>query len=654
MQLKQPLRIALAGQPNSGKTSLFNLLSGASQHVGNWPGVTVERKEGRARIHGVECVLIDLPGAYGLGTTTPDEAVTGGFLASGEYDLILNVVDSTNLERQLYLSIQLSQLGKPFMMALTMCDELAKRGASLDNCPLEEAFGCHAVAVSARKGTGIELLKEHISKGLWRDDREPFRFDGLGARGEALERALEAITRKGGVNRFGALRALAGDDAALLERIDDEAHVRFEEECGMPHAAATSEVLHRAAESIAAKAQKRAEEGDSGKGHILDRVFLSKTLGLPAFLAVMLAAFLATFSLGDLVSGWMEELIGMASEAASGIEPPFLASLLSDGVIGGVGNVLLLLPYVAFMFLIIGLLEDSGYMARAAYAMDGVMKRFGLHGKAFIPLLMGFGCNVPAIMAARTLERPRDRLKAILMIPFISCSARLPVYALFAGAFFGASGGFVVFGLYVLGIAAAFAMARLLTRRGDKEAAVGLVMELPPYRLPKAKNLMLNVWNKSKEYLHKAATVIFLMSIIIWALYYFPEGSDPSAGDNLIGAFGKFISPIFGPLGLAWPFAVALITGFVAKEVVISTLAILNPAFASLEAGLPLVLGPASALAFLVFVLLYTPCMATLVIMGKETKSLKWTLFSVGYSLALAWIVAYAVRMAAIAFGLAA
>lgn len=596
-------RILLAGQPNCGKTSVFNALTGAGQRVGNWPGVTVERKEGRSRHGPAGTVIVDIPGTYSLESASLDEAVARDALASFPEAVIVNVVDSSLLERQLALTLELLSLGRPMVIALTMTDELAAADREVDCAALSEALCLPVIVVDGRTGAGAAKL---VDAALAESGRAP--------RAGAAE-TLSLRERAGEARRIAA--------AVTIER------------CAPP-------------------SSKAKTGGGVGKriAARVDRAALSPVAGPLAFLAVVFLMFEATFGLGSLVIGLMEGGLDALSTLAAAIPFAPAASFVQGALLGGVGNVILLVPYVFFMFLFLSFLEDSGYMARAVFATDALMRRIGLNGKAFIPLVMGFGCNVPAIMAIRTIESPRDRLRATLMVPFTSCSARLPVYVVVAGAFFGAQAGIVIFSLYVAGMAAGVLTAALSSRLIPPESGSGLVMEMPPFRLPLARNLLLATWNRTKDYLTKAGTVILAASAILWLLSSLPWGK--SAADSLIGLAGRAIAPVFAPLGFDWRIAVGLISGFAAKEIVISTLGLLSGPATSLSEALPSMMGPATALAFLVFTLLYTPCLATLAVMRSETGSRKWTAVSVGWGLLLAYASAFAVRGIAIAAGLAA
>jgi len=589
-------RVLLAGQPNSGKTSVFNALTGARQRVGNWPGVTVERKEGRCAVGESELVIVDLPGSYSLEPYSLEERVTRDALAAEPDAVVINVVDATRLERQLPLTLQMIAAGNPLVVALTMNDELAAEGRSIDAESLGRELGAAVVKVDGRRGAGA---RELAKAAFLATKPQPSTATGMAAAGSFEERHR--------------------------------------------HSRALSHTVMPAPSTAGAP-----RGGLAGRA---DALALHPVAGPLLFLAVIFAMFQLTFSLGGLLGSLLDSLMASLDAAAATLTIPLLASFVRGALLGGVGNVVSLVPFVFIMFLILSFLEDSGYMARAAFATDAFMHRVGLHGKAFIPLVMGFGCNVPAIMAARTLESPRDRLRVMLMVPFTSCSARLPVYVLIAGAFFGRRAGFVVFGLYVAGILAGIGTAMVSAKVMSVGRGVGLIMELPPYRLPLPKSLLLTAWQRTKEYLAKAGSIILLASAFLWLLSAMPLGS--SAADSLLGKIGHFISPVFAPLGFDWRMVIGLASGFVAKEVVISTLGVLAPAGSSLSAALPGMMGPGAALAYLVFILLYTPCLATIAVMRSESGSRKWTTISVAWGITLAYCSAFVVRLAAALLGLA-
>lgn len=651
-------RVAIVGQPNSGKTSLFNRLTGSAQQVGNWPGVTVEKKEGRLYRDGMKILIMDVPGIYSMSCYSMEEKITRDCLMKDPPDLIVNIADANNLERQLYLSVQLALMDIPMILVLNMMDEVEERGLSVDVKRLAELFGVPVYPIVARENKGVRELLDGVAAHL----REPSVSRGpLLPPGELLS-ALDAMAAK--------IRAVDPDLAPfarwyalkLLEKdplVEEKISSRFP---GLMNDA--SEGL----ESLSVLQKKNRDQvvpewiygitrGIEGEvvrefmkkksvreiiSNFLDLIVLDKIFGVPVFLAVMFLLFQATFTLGGLLSGWMKTGLDALAALSHVIPHTLAASLVENGIIGGVGNVLLLIPYLLVLFLLMTLLEDSGYMSRAAFVMDRFMHRIGLHGKSFIPLVLGFGCNVPAIMAARTLERQEEKIKTVLMVPFMSCSGRVPVYVLFASAFFGAAGSFVVFGLYLFGVLAGILTGLILQKTALRKRSEGLIMELPPYRLPGLSNTLLTTWVRLREYIVKAGTVIFGLSVVLWALSYFPAGVQYGGPESLIGQVGKVVGLALAPLGFDWRMSVALLTGFIAKEVVLSTLGVLYGG-ADLAASLVASMTPGVALSYLVFILLYTPCVATVAVMRTETNSWKWTLFSVGYGLVLAWGLSFAV-----------
>lgn len=658
--------VVLAGQPNCGKTSLFNLLTGAHQYVGNWPGVTVERKEGWVELPGTLARLIDLPGAYGLTPFALDEAVTRSCLLTDPYDLILNVVDANVLERQLYLTLQLTTLARPMVLVLTMTDELAEQGLSVDLLRLSELVRIPAVAVDGRSGKGLDELRIAMDHALTASPAAKTEAPLLPGEFPDLLRRAESLLQAGPFPRFYALKYFEEDEEAtsLVASLGRTAREQLEglkrdlgRDSGRAAPAIVADRLYGAARGIAREtvrpsgSRRLTRERLSG---FVDRVALHPYLGIPLFLLVLLAMFELTFRGGDLLAGVLQAPLAWLAGGFGLIPIGWLASLLRNGLVGGVGNVLLVSPYIVVMFLVLSFLEDSGYMARAAYIMDRFMHKLGLHGKAFVPLVLGFGCNVPAVMAARSLESKGDRLKTILMTPFMSCSARLTVFVFFGGAFFGGRAGLVVFGLYLAGILAGLLTAFILSKSLIREKSPGFIMELPPYRLPRLSNLLINTWNKLHGFVEKAGTLILAASLVIWALSYFPAGVSFGGIASLIGRIGALIAPIFAPLHFDPTMTVGLLAGFSAKEVVISTIGVVSgQSGQALRAVIAAQMSPATALAYLSFILLYTPCLATVAVIRSESGSRAWTLFSIVYGLVLAYATALLVRSVALLAGLA-
>ena len=608
------LTVALAGNPNSGKTTLFNSLTGTRHYVGNWPGVTVERKEGRIKYKGLDIRVVDLPGIYSLNTYSLEEVITKDYLSKERPDVVINIVDGTSLERHLYLTVQLLELGAPVVLALNMMDEVEKKGYRIDYQKLGRLLGVDVVPITAASGMGISSLLERVAKYQRHADKGPTAFDEY----------YKSIKEENKIN------SAEGEYDRLIQ-----ARYNF--------------IDHVLAQCLVKTKKESLSLTDR-----IDRVVTSRVFGIPIFLAFLYLMFQFTFSwvgqpladlldvfFSDVLSPWIEGVL----EALGAYD--WLKSLVIDGIIGGVGGVVSFVPLIFALFLFIAVLEDSGYMARAAFIMDRAMRGIGLSGKAFVPMIIGFGCTVPAIMATRTLEQERDRKLTMLIAPFMSCGARLPVYALFAAVFFPGSETNVVFSLYILGIAIAVTMGLIFKNTLFKGESVPLVMELPPYRLPVLKSLVLRVWDRGKEYLQRAGTVIFAMSVVVWFMSSFNFSGPAQMSDSLLAGLGRALAPIFKANGFgSWEASVALLTGLAAKEVVVATLGVVYglgelAGEASVQFGTALAqhFSALSAYAFMVFVLLYTPCLAVIAVMKKEFASWKWTAFAVFYQFAVAWAV---------------
>lgn len=579
--------IALIGNPNVGKTTLFNALTGANQYVGNWAGVTVEKKEGFLNN---SIKIVDLPGIYAMDTYSNEEKVAKNYLLHDDADLIINIVDASNLDRNLYLTTQLKQFNKPIILILNMMDVAQSKGINIDVDKLSHELKMTVIPISASKGKGIDKVKDML---------------------------------------------LNMDISELV--IDNESHFQnFSSE------AETYAYIENLLNKCILKSSKT---GTNIKDKI-DKIVLNKFAAYPIFLGIMYLIFMFTFSwvgqpLADLMdSGLQEHLIPKLTDLLSNSSPWF-SSLLVDGIVGGVGSIIVFLPVILSLFLGISFLEDSGYMARAAFLMDKTMRKMGLSGKAFIPLVVGFGCSVPAIMSARTLESEKDRKLAALIVPLMSCNARLPVYALFASVFFSGKETPVVFSLYLLGILIAFLVALLFKNTLFKKDEEPFIIELPEYKLPEPKNLLLHTWDKGKGFLRKAGTIILSISVIVWFLSNFNLSGMTDINNSLFASIGKFLTPIFKPLGFGhWETSVSLLTGLMAKEVVVSTMGVIFGS--NLATILPNYFTPITAYGFLVFVLLYTPCMSAVVTMKKEYGN-KMAAFSVIYQLILAWIASFLV-----------
>ena len=681
----KPVKLALAGNPNCGKTTLFNAMTGAREYVGNFPGVTVEKKEGRIRTSkddglctmGHEMTLVDLPGIYSLSPYTMEEIVARRFIVDEKPDAIINIIDGTNLERNLYLTVQLLELERPMIIALNMMDEVEKKGESIDVKRLSFELGIPVIPISARTGQGVKELvsqAQRLITAVHTQFHEGFRLepdhlydDFTHSIHHKLDDVIEDFAEKADLPTHWAAMKLLEGDAPVEERLKltEEAKSRVKEivteyatASASPYTdniALLADSRYRYIDGLSASCYKRRQDaGKPGLSDRIDKVLTNKYLAIPIFLGIMALIFALTFgTVGKWMQEGMEWLIfdtavpAARSALADASAPDWFVSLVCDGVMSGVGGVLSFLPQIAVLFLCLSLLEDSGYMSRIAFMMDKPMRRFGLSGKSFIPLLMGFGCSVPAIMGTRTMENMKDKRNTILLIPFMSCSAKLPVYGLIAGAFFGGYAALVIIGLYLVGILLAVVSGLLFNKTLFKGNDAAFMIELPPYRLPKLKDTLLHVWERVKHFITKAGTLIFAMSVVIWFLmrfsFRFELLSEEQVGGSIIGTIGSFIAPIFKPLGFGtWMAAVALLTGIVAKESVVSTLSILYgftmgegaAAFSAMTAG---GFTPRAALSFLVFVLLYVPCVGATTTLAKEIGSKRWTAFSIAYQLVIAY-----------------
>jgi len=742
--------IAVSGNPNCGKTTIFNSLTGAKQHVGNWPGVTVEKKSGHYKYSDHRFDMIDLPGTYSLAAFSAEETVVREYLESDEPDVVVNIIDASNLERNLFFTTQLIELGKPLVIVLNMMDMAEEKGLKIDIDTIATLLGAPVVPVIGRTGEGVDLLKEKILRVCTEVSQKarPLNVNyprDIESEIEKLSQLINTVDATDKRARWTSIKLLESDkqtrdevrsyqnggeileqSSASIERIEGIykdtgraiiSHARY----GFIQGALRECVIEDLADSVDYSRQ-------------IDRVLTNRWLGLPIFGLFMWLMFKATYDVGSIPMDWIDTGLVALMNLISGIMPASMfASLLIDGIIGGVGAIAVFLPNIFILFFIIAVLEDSGYMARVAFIMDRVMHNIGLHGKAFIPMIMGFGCNVPAIMGTRILESRRDRILTVLINPFMSCSARLPVYVLVAGAFFPENAATVIFSMYILGILAAIASGKLFSRTILKGMSKPFVLELPPYQRPTLRSLLLHTWERGFLFIQKMGTVILVGSIIIWVLGYFPrdivlendydgmrskvthnydeqlaelkEKFDLSVAkdrseyysemvdyeasssfkelesqyqlltDDLsemkavelynlqqqemgeiteqkwIGRIGKVFEPLVRPLGFTWRESVALITGFVAKEIVVSTYGVLFGVGEDVdESNHGVIAGlrssgmtPLVALSFLVFTLLYTPCLATVAAIKRETGTWAYTLFSIGYSLGLAYLLAYAV-----------
>ena len=679
--MAQELSIGFVGNPNCGKTTLFNAYTGANLKVANWPGVTVEKKEGRFQFHDQEYKLVDLPGTYSLTSYTMEEQVTRQYIMSDDVDVIIDVADASALGRNLYLTLQLIELGKPVILALNMMDIVEKRGMEIDTHRLPEMLGIPVIPVSARRKTGLDILmhaaahhKEHRHdiplihhhgeeepQTLQTKHRHHHHAEYTMVYSDELEDKIDLVIdalkkRYPDLNnyRWHALKLLERDKE-IMERypvdLPDVLDRSYEKDIINQKYDFIDEII----QEVLVNKEKKAALTDKA-----DRLLTHNVLGLPIFLVIMALVFFLTFTIGDWLKGYFETGLEILSGGArSGLEAihvaPPLISLLVDGIIAGVGGILTFLPNIFILFLALAFLEDSGYMARVAYVMDSIMGRLGLSGRSFIPMVLGFGCTVPAIMASRALESKRDRYKTMLITPFMSCSARLPIYVLFSQMFFPENAMLVAFSLYVLGLVVAVLIAFLLhlaDRKREREDQ--LLIELPEFKAPSAHTIAIYVWEKVKDYLTKAGTIIFLASIIMWFLLNFgPSGYSTDMADTFGSILGKWIVPFFAPIGLGfWQIVVALIAGISAKEVVVSSCAVLfgissvtsDAGMAALSGSLgALGFGALNAYALMTFSLLYVPCAATLATIKKETGSWGWTGLVAVFQIAVAWLVTFAV-----------
>ncbi|MGN8758583.1 ferrous iron transport protein B [Acidaminococcus fermentans] len=670
----QNLTIGFIGNPNCGKTTLFNAFTGANLKVANWPGVTVEKVEGAIRRHNMNIHLVDLPGTYSLTSYTMEEIVSRDFILSDEVDVIINVVDASALERSLYLTLQLLELGKPVVMALNMMDIVEKRGMEIDLHRLPEMLGIPVIPVSARKRRGLDvllhaaihhrdakhtdpLIHDHKAVGAHRLDHKMYAMvysDPIEDRIDQLIAELEDKYPDIINPRWHAIKLLEQDQEVLKKHPVDRPDIldqNYETRIIREKYDFIEEIIH---EVLLHK-----EESDKLTDR-LDKVLTDRFWGIPVFLLIMAVVFFLTFTVGDWLKGYMEDFIGWFGDGLEGLLTAWsvsdaLKSLIIDGVLGGVGTIVTFLPNILILFLTLGFLEDSGYMARVAYVMEDVMSRLGLSGKAFIPMLLGFGCTVPAVMASRALEHKRDRYKVMLVTPFMSCNARLTIYILFAEMFFGSHAMVVAYSMYLIGLLVAILVALVLhgiEKAQHRQTEDFLLIELPEYKLPDMHTVGIYMWEKVKSYLEKAGTTIFVATILIWFLLNFgPSGYTTDAGESFGAIMGHVLVPVFRPIGLGfWQICLALLAGISAKEVVVSSCAVLfGITNASSGAGMAEFAADLESIGFtsinavclMIFCLLYVPCAAALATIHKESGSWKWTAFEAFFQLATAWIVTF-------------
>ena len=658
------LTFALAGNQNSGKTTLFNQLTGSTQRVGNFPGVTVDRKDGVIKGH-PETLITDLPGIYSMSPYSGEELVARNFIVNEKPKAIINIVDATNIERNLYLTIQLMEMQVPMVVALNMMDELSGNGGTIDINRMESLLGVPVIPISALKNQGVDELVRHAVH-IAKYQEKPTRYDFCGENDHngAVHRAIHAIChliqdhaeRAGLPLRFAASKVIENDslimDQLQLDQNEREAleHiiVQMEHERGLDRNAAIADMRFTFIKSVCAQSVKKPRES---KEHLrsqrMDKILTGKYTAIPLFIAVMAAIFWLTFEVigayfQEVLEGWIESFTEAADAFMTSVGVnEVLHGLVIDGVFAGIGSVLSFLPIIVTLFFFLSILEDTGYTARVAFFMDKLLRKIGLSGRSIVPMLIGFGCTVPAVMSTRTLPSERDRRMTILLTPFMSCTAKLPIYAFFVNAFFPKHGGLIMTGLYLLGIVVAIIVALLYKNTLFKGEAVPFVMELPNYRLPGARNVLMLMWEKAKDFIQRAFSVIFVATVVIWFLQSFDLHLNlvENADASMLAALSGLISPIFAPLGLGdWRICTSLISGFLAKESVVSTLEVL---FGN---NVSAILSTVSAAALLVFSLLYTPCVAAVASIRRELGG-KWAFAVVIWQCAIAWIAAMITRM---------
>ena len=682
-QRRHVIRVALVGNPNCGKTSLFNIASGSHEHVGNYSGVTVDAKEGNFEYGGYKFVIVDLPGTYSISGFSPEELYVRKNLVEETPDVVVNVVDSSNLERNLYLTTQIIDMNLRVVMALNMYDELKAKGDELDIKTLGHLLGMPLVPTVSKTGEGISELFDKVIELYENPDSQLARHIHIN-HGQELEQSIDrvklAIQKNQDIRykystRYLAIKFLENDrevagiidtlpnkDEIIATRFDEQK--RFESLMGTSTESAIIDAKYAFVKGALAETYRPGETMKKRRSVTdrIDAVVTNRWLAFPIFFLLLYIVFFGTFTLGEYPMQWIDWIVSKFGDFVASAMPDGMAKdLVVDGIIGGVGSVLVFLPNIVLLYFFISLLEDSGYMARAAFIMDRLMHKMGLHGKSFIPMIMGFGCNVPAIMATRTIESRKSRLITILVVPFMSCSGRLPVYILIAGAFFPHYGSFVLLGIYAFGILMAILSAKVMSRF-IKDDDLPFVMELPPYRVPTSKSILRHTWEKGKQYLHKITGIILISSIIIWALGYFPnhdsyEDKIAQQENSYLGHIGKAIEPVLKPLGFDWQMGVGILSGVAAKELVVSSMGVMysisddvesDSGETKLQQALLNTITPAAALAFMVFVLLYFPCIATFAAIMTETGGWKWPVISAVYTILVAWIMAFIVYRTAL------
>lgn len=659
---------ALAGNQNCGKTTLFNQLTGSNQHVGNFPGVTVDQKVGQMKSQ-PDCSVVDLPGIYSLRPYTNEEIVTRDFLLNEKPDGIINIVDATNIERNLYLTLQLMEMRIPMVLALNMMDEVRNNGGTINVEKMSEALGIPVVPISAAKNEGIEeLVQAAVRVAKEKRTTKVIDFCKQGPVHRCIHSVCHQIedhAEKAGLSVRFSCSKLIENDTRIVDMLQlsqnelelvEHSIIEMEAEAGMDRNAALADMRYDFIESVCADTVIKCEES---KEHIrsvkIDSILTHRYFAIPIFILVMFLVFFLTFNvfgavLSDLLSLLIDDITALVDKGltAYGINP-VVHSLVIDGIFAGVGSVLSFLPIIVVLFFFLSILEDTGYMARIAFVMDKLLRKIGLSGRSIVPLLVGFGCTVPAVMASRTLSSERDRRMTIMLTPFMSCSAKIPIYAVFAAAFFPQYAALVMIGMYLTGIIIGIIVALIFDRTVFRGKPIPFVMELPNYRFPSAKSVLLLMWDKAKDFLQRAFTIIFLATVIIWFLQSFDSRLNvvTDSADSILAAIGHLLAPLFAPLGFDdWRIPTALITGFTAKEAVISTLGVLmGTSTAALGTALHTLFTPVSAISFLVFTLLYTPCVAAIAAVKRELESGWLALGVVILQCVVAWLAAFGVYL---------
>lgn len=664
-QSKQFIKVALVGNPNSGKTTLFNFISGLNEHTGNYSGVTVGAKTATIQYEGCTIEFADLPGTYSLSAFSPEEKFVRDWIVNQKPDYVVNVVDATNLERNLYLTTQLLEIEQPIILSLNMYDEFRHSGDKLNIPYLGKLLASPVIPTVGKRGHGVAQILDKIVN--YRT-KSPRRINYNAETERLIERVTEAVEQKNSTNypsRYVAIKLIEGnetlielepDQCANLEKARTKIENLYKESTETLMAESRYAFVNGALKEVLEKA----ETPKSNRSLKIDTVLTNKYLGLPIFFAILWMVFYSTFTIGQYPMEWIESGVGLIKEwTESMMEDGALRNLLVNGIIDGVGSVIVFLPNILILFFFISLMEDTGYMARAAFITDKLMHRIGLHGKSFIPLIIGFGCNVPAIMATRTIENKQNRLQTMLITPLMSCSARLPVYILIIGAFFPDNAANVLFLTYLTGIILAISSSLLFKNTIFRGKETHFVMEMPPYRIPTWMSILKHMWNKAGQYLQKMGGIILVSVVIIWALGYYPNQGGKYEGESYLQTIGKTIEPVIEPLGFNWKMGIGLMSGVAAKEVIVSSMSVTYNTDGNLDERLQSEVKPdgskvwttAVALSFLAFVLIYFPCMAVISAIRREAGAWRWAIFTMVYTTGLAWLVSFVVYRVASLWG---